>query len=188
MPPISLTVGVSCSFRDLDAVSADGPREPGCRVLAHLSQQGLQRSGSSDNPKNLSFGQYHDGAIGIEEAGGILGDLLHDAVQLDRLRQDIAELLQREELADTPVDLCRELVGLPLGVLAPPARAQRRHGECPHGAGHRHDGQPPDAVLGPTRHDAEKHRRCGVQGELPPFLPGGKQHDQRPRRSDGERR
>ena len=117
---------------------------------------------------SLAFGQDHDGAVGIEEAGGILGHLFDDSVQLDRLGQDIAELLQREELADAPVDLGRQLLGLILGLVAPARRersaARAKVPTAPPTADHR---QPPDPVLGPARHDTEQDRGDGVQGELP---------------------
>ena len=49
--------------------------------------------------------ERQQGALRIEKADGIANHLLDDAVQLERVRQDVRELLQRKELGQATIEL-----------------------------------------------------------------------------------
>ena len=121
--------GCRHALGDLDPLALDGkPHQAGVGAPAHLSQQRLQRPARRHDPEHgsvLVLGQDDDGAVGLEEASGIARDLIHDAVELDRFREDVAQLLEREQLADAPVELARQLLALVLRLAQPAAAAQR---------------------------------------------------------------
>ena len=72
--------------------------------------------------------QGHQRAAGVDEAHGVAYDLLHDALELDGLREHVRQLLQPEQLRQPPV----QLVGgaLPVALQAPlalPGTAEHPH-------------------------------------------------------------
>ena len=59
----------------------------------------LERPGGADDPSGLPalvVRQHDDGAVGLEEAPGVPGDLVDDAVELDGLGEDVAQLLEEK--------------------------------------------------------------------------------------------
>ena len=96
----------------------------------------------------LVVGQHDDRAVGLEEPARVLGDLVHDAVELDRFREDVAQLLEREQLADAAVELVRELLALELRLAQAPATARDGHPEAARDGGDGEQREPPDAVVG----------------------------------------
>ena len=167
---------------DLDALALDGEaHQRGVRILRHLADERLQRARGARHPQHpavLVVGQHHDGAVGLEEAAGVLGNLVHDAVELDRLREDVAQLLQREQLADAPVELAGELLALGLRLAQPPPPADDGHPEAAGDVHHRHHRQPPDAVVGEPGDDAEQGGGDGVERHLPLPAPHREEQDQ----------
>ena len=134
-------------------------------------------------PAALVVGQHDDRAVRLEEAAGVLGHLVHDAVELDRLREDVAQLLQREQLADAPVELARELLALGLGRRAAGGgRARSRPRSCRRWSPRRRpratrSGRWPARPRTPSRVAAN-----AWSGHLPLAAPDGEQQDQRRRR------
>src|SRR5207247_963610 len=55
-------------------------------------------------------------APGVEEAHRVAHDLLHDAVELQRLREHVGELLEGEELGQPAVQLIRGAAPLPFAL------------------------------------------------------------------------
>src|SRR5512146_1789489 len=142
-------------LRHLDPLPVDrqphesGLARPGVSVL-----EPGKRPSRRDHAEPVALDQSHERPIGLEEPGPVAGHLVHDAVQLNRLRQDVAQLLEGEELANTAVELSGGLEpsGFRLGGLArqtagvePDPEAQTgqqrdgvgaRHGQGDGSAGH----------------------------------------------------
>ncbi len=63
--------------------------------------------------------QRQQGAPRVEKANGIAHHLLDDAVQLERVRQDVRQLLQRKELGQATIELLSGAAALLLGAHQP---------------------------------------------------------------------
>ena len=127
----------------------------------------------------LVVGQHHDRAVGLEEAAGVAGHLVHDPVELDGLGEDVAQLLEREQLADPAVELAGER-----SVLLSASRSRRRPRviatqklaemvTTASTASHQIRSSAYQTTT-PSRVTAD-----GVERHLPLAAPGGEQHDER---------
>src|SRR5690606_4037933 len=109
---------------------------------------------------------------GLEEPGRVPRHLLHDMRELQRLRQHVAQLAQREELADAAVELGRHRLPLGVGI-------QQRHAEPP--------------VLDHQSHESRDERNeeepPGGKAERAQDEPSGQRNEQpEPRRRIQERK
>src|SRR5262249_48741155 len=102
---------------DLDALAGHGEPQESRVLYPDLSSFDLGEvagGGNSTERTGLLINQGNDGSFRLQEARGITGDLLCNALELDRLGQDVAQLLQRKQLADAPIELagCFSLASL----------------------------------------------------------------------------
>ena len=62
-------------------------------------------------------GERHEGAARLEEAQGVTHHLIHGPLELERVGQDVGELLEGEQLREPPVELARGVTPLPLAAV-----------------------------------------------------------------------
>ena len=157
----------SRALGDLDALAGDrGADQHALLLVRDAAEEVGQRAGGPGDAEAaavLVLGQHHDGAVGLEEAGGVLGDLVDDAVELDGLGEDVAQLLEREELADAAVELSGEKVGPRLGLARPPAGARDGDPESRGDGDQRDGGEPPRPAVRRPDDDAEQRGTQGVK-------------------------
>ena len=111
IPAKRRTAGVSASWATSIRSRAMATPTRLSAGVADLTEQRLESAGGSYDPELLSLREHDDSAVSLKEAGGVLGDLIGNPVQLNRLRQDVTQLLQREQLADAAVYLSGQLIG-----------------------------------------------------------------------------
>ena len=111
-----------------------------------------------------------------------LRHLVDDAVELDRLGEDVAQLLEREELADAAVELSGELVGPRLGLARPPAGARDGDPESRGDGDQRDGGKPPRPAVRRPDDDAEQRGAPGREADLPLLAPRRRAQRSAPRR------
>jgi hypothetical protein len=101
-----LGTGVAHQLEVLARRGAGG--EPPIVLGDRLAAQGGQRAFRRHDTQRIGRAVAHEGqegALGVEEARGVARHLLHDAVQLQGVGQDVRQLLQGKELGQPAVEL-----------------------------------------------------------------------------------
>src|SRR6266566_2812857 len=92
-------------------------------ITMPCDRSGTAAAAAASNPCTITVGcdpeQRQQGALRVEKADGVAHHLLDDPVQLERVREDVRQLLEGKELGQTAIELLGGATALVLGAQQP---------------------------------------------------------------------